>query len=167
MSPKFWLFDYLSKATEMDATTLPVGCWHVWDARNDARNNNSELHPQNTSVKIIAYIQMIVQHCYKPKPGTRRESSKAQKWTPPPPGEVLVNVDAALFPERRGMAMGAVLRDSCGTCLAAASEPLVGFTHPGLVEALELRRAMEITMERGYVRVIFASDCLSLIQRIS
>jgi ribonuclease HI len=43
----------------------------------------------------------------------------------------------------------------------------VGFTHPELAEALALRRAMEITRERGHDRVIFASDCLSLIQRIS
>ena len=167
VSPKFWLFDYLARATELEATTLAVGCWHIWDARNDARNNQTEQHPQNTSAKIIAYIEMIVQHCYKPKLGTRRESNKPHRWTPPPPGEVLVNVDAALFPGRHCMAMGAVLRDNGGNCLAVASEPLVGFTSPELAEAMALRRAVEIAKERGHDRVIFASDCLSLIQRIS
>jgi hypothetical protein len=34
-----------------------------------------------------------------------------------------------------------------------------------MAEALALRRAMEVAAEQGYKKVIFASDCLSLIQR--
>jgi hypothetical protein len=82
-SPKYWLFDFLSRATELEATTLAVGCWHIWDERDDARNNQGSQDPKRTSAKIIAYIEMIVQHCYKTKPGTRRETSKLQKWSPP------------------------------------------------------------------------------------
>jgi hypothetical protein len=98
-SPKFWLFDYLARATELEATTLAVGCWHIWDARNDARNSQAKPHPKSTCVKILSYMDMILQHCVKTKPSTRRESKYHHKWTPPPPGEVMVNVNAALFAE--------------------------------------------------------------------
>jgi hypothetical protein len=92
----------------MEATTLAVGCWHVWDARNEARNNLTERQRQKTSSRITAYLHMILQNCFKSKPITWRESSKPSKWTPPPQGEILVNFDAALFPDRRCMSVGAV-----------------------------------------------------------
>jgi ribonuclease HI len=109
---------------------------------------------------------MIVLHCFKTKPVSRCESSKVLKWTPPPTGEVMVNVDAALFPVQRRMAVGAVFRDHTGLCVLAVSEPLRGFTSPELAEALALLRAVTVAKEQRYTKVIFASDCLSLIQRI-
>jgi hypothetical protein len=61
-----------------------------------------------------------------------------------------------------------LIDDACpwerSSCLAA-SEPLVGFTTPELAESLELRQVVAIAQERGHDRVIFASDCLSLVQR--
>jgi hypothetical protein len=109
---------------------------------------------------------MIVEHWFKTNPGFRCESSRLQKWTPPPAGEVLVNVDAALFPGQQRMAMGAVFTDHAGECVLVISEPLRGFTSPEMAEALALQRAVIVAGERGYDKVIFASDCLSLIQRI-
>jgi ribonuclease HI len=167
MSTKHWLFEFLERATELEATVFAIGCWHISDARNDTRNNHSTPDPKRTSARIVAYVHMVVQHCFKAKPGTRRESNKPEKWTPPPPGEVLANVDAALFADRRRMAMGAVFRDHSGNCLAAASEPLAGFTSPELAEALALHRAVSIAADKGYDKVTFTSDCLSLIQRLS
>jgi hypothetical protein len=139
MSPKHWLFDFLKRATELEATVLTVGCWHIWETRNDVRNNQQFPNPKQTSLKIIAYVNMIVQHCFKIKPTNRCESSKAQKWTPPPAGEILVNVDAALFPEQCRSAVGAVFRDDRGECILAVSEPLPGFPSPEMAEALALQ----------------------------
>jgi hypothetical protein len=60
MSPKMWLFAYLSRATDLEATVLAVGCWHIWNARNDARNNQENPDPTRTSLRITAYVDMIV-----------------------------------------------------------------------------------------------------------
>jgi hypothetical protein len=166
MTPKLWLFDSLASSTDLEATVLTIGCWHIWDARNDARNNQSIPDLFRTAARITAYVDMVVHHCYKPKPEYRRETSTPYKWSPPPPGEVLVNVDAALFEDRRCMAMGAVFRDHNGRCLASASLPLPGFTPPELAEALALRTAVSLSRDRRFDKVIFASDCLSLIQRL-
>jgi hypothetical protein len=65
------------------------------------------------------------------------------------------------------MAMGAVIRDHDGRCLAAANAPLHGFSAPEMAEALALHHAVMITCNKGYDKAIFASDCLSLIQRLN
>ena len=97
ISTKHWLFAFLSRATELEATVLAVGSWHIWEARNDVRNNKGTPDPRRTSTKILVYVDLIVQHCFKASPGNRRVSNEPEKWTPPPPGEIMVNVDAALF----------------------------------------------------------------------
>jgi hypothetical protein len=65
------------------------------------------------------------------------------------------------------MASGVVIRDHHGHCLLAASEPLVGFTSPELAEAMALRRAVSLAHVHGFNSITFASDCLSLIQRVN
>jgi hypothetical protein len=42
----------------------------------------------------------------------------------------------------------------------------LGFATPELAEALALGRAVSLAYDRGYDKVIFASDCLSLSQRL-
>jgi hypothetical protein len=167
MSPKQWLFEFLANATDVEATVLAVGCWHIWEARNDARKNHILPNPSHTSARIIAYVDLIIQHCFRTKSGNRRETSQATRWSPPPPGIVLVNSDVALFEDCRRMAMGAVVRDSTGKCLAAASLHLPGFTDPELGELIALQRAVKITYDKVYRDAIFVSDCLSLIQRLN
>jgi ribonuclease HI len=79
----------------------------------------------------------------------------------------MVNVDAALFADQWRMAMGAFFREHDGSCLLAASEPLQGFSSPEVAEALALRQAASIAREKDVQRVIFASDCMSLILRLN
>jgi hypothetical protein len=131
------VFDFLVNAIEVEATVLEVGFWHIWEARNDVRNNGGKPDPRRVCAKTR---------------GTRHESSTHFKWSPPPPGEVLVNCDAALFDDRRNMAMGMVIRDDSGDCLVSASLPLQGFTSPKITKALALRQAVLITRDRCFQR---------------
>jgi hypothetical protein len=168
MSSKTWLFSFLSQATEVEATVLAVVFWHIWEARNEARNNSATSTPSQTCAKSLAYVEMIIQNCYKKKPANqRRETRPVIKWSPPPRGEYLINVDAALFDDLKCMAMGMVVLDHSGVCKLVASERLQGFAGPEYAEAMALRRAVQIAKEKGFLRVSFLSDCLSLIQRLN
>jgi hypothetical protein len=89
-----WLFEFLSKASSVQATTFAVTCWHVWEARNDARNDKGIIHPSRLVVKILVYVENIVQHCYKLSPASICEPSL--RWVPPTAGCVCVNVDAGI-----------------------------------------------------------------------
>uniref|UniRef100_A0A8R7Q3G0 Reverse transcriptase zinc-binding domain-containing protein n=1 Tax=Triticum urartu TaxID=4572 RepID=A0A8R7Q3G0_TRIUA len=44
-SPKQWLFDYLSRCFDREATVMTVTIWHIWEARNTARNEPEAPHP--------------------------------------------------------------------------------------------------------------------------
>jgi hypothetical protein len=74
-TPKEWLFKFLSISTDLEATVLAVTFGHIWEARNDVRNNQTQSDPKGTSARILAYVDLIVQHCYKPKPEHRRETN--------------------------------------------------------------------------------------------
>jgi hypothetical protein len=163
MPRKFWLFDFLAQATDVEATVLLIGCWHIWEAGNDARNNQAFPNPRRTCGKITAYVNMVIHHCYRQPTGTRREAIVHPKWSSRPPGEFLVNCDAALFEDRRCMAAGVVIRDHTCNCLVAGSEHLCGFTTPKLAEALAMRQAVTLARDKGFTKATFASDCHSLI----
>jgi hypothetical protein len=44
---------------------------------------------------------------------------------------------------------------------------LQGFTSPEIAEALALRGVMAVVRDKGFDKAIFASNCLSLIQRLN
>jgi hypothetical protein len=103
---------------------------------------------------------MVIQHFY------RREATVHPKWSPPPLGEVLINCDAVLLEDLRCMAAGIMIHDHIGNCLAACSEQLRGFTTPELAEALAMRQGVILARDKGFTKATFASDCLSLINRL-
>ena len=162
---KHWLFDFLARANPVQATTLAVTCWHIWEARNDARDGNDRIHPARLVGKIKAYVDNIIQFCYKPKSAKRCDSSEPH-WTPPPTGKVCVNVDAAIFPAEHRMGWGAVIRDHLGALKLACSEGLAGITSPEIAEAVAIRNALMVSKDNGFNDIILLSDCLSIIQRI-
>jgi hypothetical protein len=66
---------------------------------------------------------MIATQLYNPPTSHSRETNSSMlKWSPPPIGMVLVNVDAAIFSVSRRMGNGVVIRDHNGVCLTACSD---------------------------------------------
>ncbi|KAM0846858.1 hypothetical protein ACQ4PT_055376 [Festuca glaucescens] len=151
----------------MNATVLVVTFWHIWESRNDLRNNGVLLHPRRVASKIVSYVDMINEFLVNPKgPNGRLGLSPPPKWKPPPELVVCVNVDAALFPPEQRMGWGAVFRNHAGEFLLSCSEGLHGLPPPELAEAIAVRRAMSVARVRGFSRIAVVSDCLSVIQRI-
>ena len=63
------------------------------------------------------------------------------------------------------MGVGVVVHDHTGCFLAACGESHEVVT-PEIAEALTVRRALSFAQEEGWPKIIMASDCLSVIQRI-
>jgi hypothetical protein len=40
-----WVFDFLQREKGSNATVMVVTCWHIWQPRNEARNNGVQLSP--------------------------------------------------------------------------------------------------------------------------
>lgn len=86
-SPRTWTLDFLGRCSKIEATVVMVAMWHIWDARNKAREGDGLLHPHAVATKVKVYVDMIIQHLYKPAPTHICESSSSRlKWTPPPAG---------------------------------------------------------------------------------
>jgi hypothetical protein len=145
---------------------LAVTCWHIWEARNNTRNGRGHLHPIRVASKIKAYVDNIVEFYYKQPTVKRCVSMASSKWTPPLAGSLCVNVDAMVFSADHRMGMRMVVRDHSGTLKFSCSEGIAGITIAELVEAIAIRRALEVSRDNSFQAIILASHCLSMIQRI-
>jgi ribonuclease HI len=111
---------------------------------------------------------MIKLHLFKPAPSTSRETIKSvPRWSPPPEGTVHINVDATLFSPSRRMGIGVVIRNHKGECSVACSELIQEVTTPEIAEAMALRRALALARDEGFDKLVIASDCLSVVQRVN
>jgi ribonuclease HI len=164
-SPKLWLFDFLSKCSSEAATALAVTFWHLWDVRNKVREEGGPVNPSSVALRIKAYIDMILTHLAKQATSPRSEDYSAVPWTPPPAGNLLINVDAALFSSSKKMGAGVVVRDHNGDCIAACCNSFPNVTIPELAEAMAVRLALSFARDEGLDNLIIASDCLSVVQR--
>jgi hypothetical protein len=77
-----------------------------------------------------------------------------------------MNVDAALFAESNRMGLGAVIRDHKGSFLAACRQSISRVTEPEVAEAIALRHVVRFVSSLSFNKVIIASDCLSVVQKL-
>jgi hypothetical protein len=49
------LFEFLERSSDLQATTLAVTFWHLWDTRNKLREEGGSLHPSSVVVKVKSY----------------------------------------------------------------------------------------------------------------
>jgi hypothetical protein len=168
VSANQWVFDFLHRENEIHAMALTVTCWHMWEARNEARNQTCFSPPGRIAARALAYIELVVSNLFKEKEVKGRGATTApQRWVPPLNGFVGINVDAALFPAARRWGLGVVIHDHQGGFLLSCSEGGDGLPAPEMAEALSARKGLVIAKEHGFKKVELVSDCLSLVQRIS
>ena len=79
---------------------------------------------------------------------------------------MLVNVDATIFHQSTRARFGVVIRDHQGMVQAASRGYFARIQNPEVAEAMALRQALFLARERGMQRIMVASDCLSLINKI-
>jgi hypothetical protein len=106
-------------------------------------------------IYILAYEDLIKENLFKSHSAIRCESTSPPQWTPPPPGVVLVNSDAAVFEALGRMRAGIIARNHQGTCLVSCRQ-----------QCLRLRRAVSLARNEGFDKVIFSTDCLYLVHRL-
>jgi hypothetical protein len=164
---KQWVSGFLKRESSTNATVMVVTCWHIWQARNDAMNNEAVLHPSRVASKVLAFVEMIVAYLFKETKLRDAQALVTPCWSPPPNGVICVNVDVALFPTEQRMGWGAVLWDHNGHFILCVREGLSGLPVPELAEAITARCALMVTKDHGVARVELVSDCKSLIQRIN
>ncbi|CAN6249391.1 unnamed protein product [Urochloa humidicola] len=155
------------KASEKEAIILTVTLWHIWEARNAHRNGENEGHPRMIVEKVKAYVEMILLHAFKPLTNHRCESNNIiSRWTPPPDGWMMANVDAAIFSDPPCVGMGVVIRDQFGNFISASCQKIHIRADPELAEAFAVRYAVICAKDLNLHHIIVASDCLNVVRKI-
>jgi hypothetical protein len=107
----------MTNATDFNAMIMAVAIWHIWENRNAYRNGEASIPPCRIVSKIKAYVEFINLISLCSTNSTRCETSKSiQKWSSPPKGLMLVNVDVAIFSQSARMDFRVVIRDISGRC---------------------------------------------------
>lgn len=156
---KQWVFDFLGRSSGIQNTALAVTLWHIWEARNHSRNNPTLANPRQVIQKILAYVEMIEQHCCRAAQAVRGEALRpAPRWRPPPEGTILINTDAAVFQSVNSFGLGFLFRDHSGLCLFAANERHSGCIQPEMAEALAIavrcaRRWRRVTRKLFWLQI--------------
>jgi hypothetical protein len=89
---------FLDEANDDEAIAFTITVWHIWEARNAARNGENMMRPHSIAERTKAYIEMVLMHSTKqPTPHWCESNCLVPKWTPPSDGWLMFNVDAATF----------------------------------------------------------------------
>ncbi|KAK1618547.1 hypothetical protein QYE76_024064 [Lolium multiflorum] len=164
---KAWVFDFLDRANDHAVIILAVMVWHIWNARNGVRHDEPIKHPHSLAEQILAYIDMIQLHLLKHCINHSREATTpTPSWSPPPEGTIVINMDAAMFSASSRTGVGVVVRNHKGEFLAAHSQLLDETMTPEIAEAHAIRCVVSLARDEGWNRIVLASDCLAVIQRI-
>ena len=130
--------DRISEASEFHSMIFAGAIWHIWENRNSCRNGSNR----------------------------RETSTSIQKWSPPPEGLLMINVDAAIFSKSGRAGFGLVMCDYKGLVRAACRGFLNHVYCPEVAEAYAICQAFILAENTGVQRLEVASDCLSVIKKV-
>ncbi|RLN12005.1 hypothetical protein C2845_PM09G10000 [Panicum miliaceum] len=110
---------------------------------------------------------MILLHIFKPSTSHRCESNNSiSKWTPPPDGWMMANIDAAILNDPPSIGMGVVIRDRFGKFISGSCQKMYIAADPELAEAIAVRYAVVYAKDMNLQHVIVASNCLNIVRKI-
>jgi hypothetical protein len=161
------LFDFLDEANDAEAIAFTITVWHIWEARNAARNGENMMHPHSIAERTKAYIEMVLMHSTKqPTPHRCESNCLVPKWTPSPDGWLMFNVDATTFKEPSRIGVGVVIRNHVGDFKMAFCKKIHRVEDPDLAEALAVRCAVVFAKEHNLRNIIVALDCQNIIKKL-
>lgn len=90
-----WLRDWIAGLKEKELGVAMMALYHMWLARNDARDEPMIEDPDRTARRILGLLEKW--RALKPGSG-ERIPTEVEHWLPPEVGWHKVNVDGALSP---------------------------------------------------------------------
>ncbi|XP_039791741.1 uncharacterized protein LOC120657488 isoform X2 [Panicum virgatum] len=161
-----WLHTKSEAAEDHEATVFAITVWHIWESRNAVRNGENMMHPQSIAQRAVAYIEMFLLHVTQPKNQRCESNFSVSRWTPPPIGRLMLNVDAALFKNPSRIGVGVVIRDHDGDFKMAFCKVMDRIKDPEMAEAMAVRCAVIFAKEKNLQHIVVASDCHNIIKKL-
>jgi hypothetical protein len=165
-SARNWLFAMMETMKTEDLTRMLVTLWAIWHAKRKAIHEDIYQSPISTIMFVDRFIDDLEMGTGNTlKRGGRQPAAACKpRWLAPPVGCTKVNVDVAVARSGARGAMAAVCRSRDGVFAGASALVYDGITHPGTLEALACRKALDIADDLMLGLVHVASDCLEVVR---
>lgn len=135
--------------------------WAFWGTRNKRVYENASFNPTSIIEKEISNHRLFDEVCRIPTKCTQWLGC----WQPPPAHTLKLNVDGALFLDKKAAGIVAILRDCHGNLLMAASmkEEL---TQPETIESLAIVHGLQFCLQMGIKALIVEFDRRVLVAKV-
>jgi hypothetical protein len=149
-----------------DLTRMLVTLWAIWHAKRKAIHEEVYQSPMAT----VAFVDRFLTNLDAGGVRTSDNPSKVHgttgrgRWLAPPAGSMKVNVDAAVSKSLAKGAVGVVCRSGDGQFRGASAVVYEGISHPGTLEALACREALDVAEDLLFGPIYVASDCLEVVK---
>ncbi|XP_041011343.1 uncharacterized protein LOC121255128 [Juglans microcarpa x Juglans regia] len=124
--------------TESDFTWLFVLSWGIWFRRNKMQMEQMVLDPMDSAGHALSLHKAFSE----------------------------VNIDGAIFSDKRKASVGVVLRDTHGKIVMVATKVEFEVERPTTIELLAVLRGLQLCLPLGIPNLVVESDCLPLVQQL-
>ena len=165
-----WLLYKLSSASSDEIMKIVKVLWGVWFWRNKRVWENKKVHASTAmdwSTKEVSDWRTAQEHVKATTRSCSGGVSFDQKWKPPEPGSLKLNVDASVHPGAQSFKVGMVLRDHMGSFVAGKTLCLPGQVSVFEAEAIGMDEALSWILSRPLHRTVIETDSLLTVQAIT
>jgi ribonuclease HI len=158
-----WLLDWLAGLKEKELALAMMALYHMWLARNDARDEPMIEDPDRTARRILGLLDEW--RALKPSSG-QQSHPEVEHWLPPEVGWHKANADGALSPGEGTGGVGVIIRDHHGDALLGACHFFPRETDPERVELLACKHAVQAAQQLGTRRLVLETDCAGVVSKL-
>ncbi|KAF5477659.1 hypothetical protein F2P56_004279, partial [Juglans regia] len=130
--------------------------------RNKWFHEQLTLFPQ----QVAAHASSLLKSYKGAQKLSRQQLRDVFKWEPPDPDMLKLNVDGAVFSQMGKAGMGAIVRNSVGSVLMAASILESDVAEPEHIEVTTVFRGLQLCASMGIEKIQVESYCLLAIEAV-
>jgi ribonuclease HI len=158
------LLQRFGQMVEQELAMYLMALYHMWLARNEARDELMIENPENTARRIVG----LTEEWRALKQITTVQGNQVEEhWRPPQPGWHKVNSDGAFSKENNHGGGGVIVRDHHGAHIACASHFFPYVDDPERAELLACRKGVRLAKELGVSRINLEMDCAGAVSKLN
>jgi ribonuclease HI len=156
---------FLFHAMKEDELSMAMtALYHIWLARNNARDEPMVEDPEKTVSRILSLVDE-----WKDlnRVNNVKEAKHVANWCPPREGWHKANADGAFSTADRSGGGGVIVRDHHGIPITGSSYFFPIVSDPKRAELLACRRAVQLAKEGGVLKLALETDCLGAVAKLT
>ncbi|KAF7826638.1 putative RNA-directed DNA polymerase [Senna tora] len=158
-----WLAIESVEWSEEKLAALAVAMYHAWERRNKKKFAAEVIRAEDLWPRVERVMDELQIVTFSEN--VDRAEPTRFMWEKPEYPYMKLNVDATASKEGGG-SMGGILRDATGDCVAVYMHSVPFPNDPILLEAVAIRKGLEMTQQKGCTHVIVESDAKLVIDML-